>query len=289
VRVVEMSAAAEATAGATAKHAQSRSVLTVIPILEGVRAYSSGGILSSGLRTPAGATRWKTASRVGVQRLSLERADGGECCADVRSRSGLDLADEHPVLARSSLVAPSRFRVPVVTCPGVSGVGRGPGVPRLATLRRVPDRRRPGTFLDRRWQALRYLDAERYGVAGTPARRRDLDHPRVVERVPRRLEFRIGPRRRKLRGPDAVVVRGLRRVDGVADRRQAAVRVGLPVAAPDDFVDRVVLGAPGIDPPLTIWMRSRLPLPGSFIAATMNDGALPFAPLSSPPMGTPRG
>lgn len=56
---------------------------------------------------------------------------------------------------------------------------------------RVPDRRSVHTILDRRGHVVGQVDAEEGGVVGGPTRRRNLDHPHIVERGLARVEVRI--------------------------------------------------------------------------------------------------
>src|SRR6185369_10004866 len=83
-----------------------------------------------------------------------------------------------------------------------------------------------------------------------PARRRDLDHPRVVERALRRIERRVGPDGDQLGRADRVRPRRAADVDRVADGRHLAVRVARAIPAPRDVVYLLVHAAVLVEPAL---------------------------------------
>ena len=109
---------------------------------------------------------------------------------------------------------------------------------RSSSARRVPDRRRPGALLHRRRHDLGRRDPERGGLDRGPARRRDLEHAHVVERVEIGVEVGIRPGGLELHRSDRVRVARLLDVHRAADRRhRTGDGVGLPAPRPRDVVD----------------------------------------------------
>ena len=64
-------------------------------------------------------------------------------------------------------------------------------------FRRVPDRRRPGTFLNRSRHVYQWFDAQCLGIVCRPARCH-LDHPCVADSMLRRIKIRVRPHSRQL-------------------------------------------------------------------------------------------
>src|SRR5262249_48814724 len=144
-----------------------------------------------------------------------------------------------------------------------------------------------GALLQRQGRARQRLHAEALGVVGSPARRRDLDRARVVERAQRRIEVRVLPHRDQLGRADRVGPGRVRDVHGAADGRKLAVGSRLAPLRITSFTFSWSWPFESSQP-LTIWMRSRLAPIGSLSAATRNAGDLPAgASRRSPPIGTP--
>ncbi len=117
-----------------------------------------------------------------------------------------------------------------------------------ACTRSARCRRDPGSRLGVR----RRLGAEELRVVGRPARRRDLDHPDVVEGALLRVEVRDPSSSRSSSGrADRVRVAGVGDVHRVAHGRQLAVFAsGLRSPDHDDVVDLLVSLALGVEPAL---------------------------------------
>lgn len=60
-------------------------------------------------------------------------------------------------------------------------------------FRGIPDWRRPGTFLDSRWDVCRWFDTQCLGIVGGPARGWNFKYAHVINRMLRWFEIRIGP------------------------------------------------------------------------------------------------
>ena len=148
--------------------------------------------------------------------------------------------------------------------------------------RRVPDRRGVGALDDRHARARQRRHAEALRVVGGPARRRDLEHPHVVERALRRVEVGVVPDRDQLRRADRVGPGGVRRrprccrPTAACRRRRACGRrsttTSYTFSCSSPFAS---------SQPLMIWHRSRLAPIGSRSAATRNVGDLPGRRLRS--------
>ena len=106
--------------------------------------------------------------------------------------------------------------------------------------RRIANRRRVRPLLRRRRSTLRDRNAKPERLVRRPARRGNLDHPRVVECLLTRIKVRIGPHGTELGGADRVRPGGILDVHGVAHRGQLAVRPGPPVPGPRNVIDLLV-------------------------------------------------
>src|SRR5262245_21662164 len=126
---------------------------------------------------------------------------------------------------------------------------------------RVPDRRGVGPLRDGHGGARRRLVAESFRIVRGPARRRDLDHPAVVEGGQGRIELRVAPDRVQLGGADRIGPGRIRHVYGTADRGHLpGLRIGLALARPGDVVDlllqRAALVEPALDDLVAIEVRA---------------------------------
>src|SRR5262245_10109721 len=126
---------------------------------------------------------------------------------------------------------------------------------------RVPDRRGVGPLRDGHGGARRRLVAESFRIVRGPARRRDLDHPAVVEGGQGRIELRVAPDRVQLGGADRIGPGRIRHVYGAADRGHLpGLRIGLALARPGDVVDlllqRAALVEPALDDLVAIEVRA---------------------------------
>ena len=113
---------------------------------------------------------------------------------------------------------------------------------RSVRCRRAPGSRSARPRADRRHSGTRRRCVQR-GVG-------NLEHPRIIERLLRRIEIRIGPDRAQFGGADRIRPVGVGDIDGVADRRQLAVGVRLAVAGPRDVIDLLMRLAVGVHPAL---------------------------------------
>src|SRR5437899_1182830 len=122
-----------------------------------------------------------------------------------------------------------------------------------ALLRRIPDGRRERPLLRRhRHLRVRDLDLEVRRVVRGPARRRDFEDARVVDRADRRIEVRVLPDGDEFWIADGVGPRCDGDVDGVPHRGELAIDDPATVlVAPDLVVDLLlrlaVLAQPSLD------------------------------------------
>ena len=158
--------------------------------------------------------------------------------------------------------------------PSATSATNTPSAPARSAYRRVPDRRSPGALLDGDRQPVRNGRPKPGSIAGTPARRRNLEDPGVIEGTHRRIEIRVCPCRCQFGGADAVGVFAFGGVNGVADGRQLAglrIRLALAAQTTSNIFSRCLPFAS--TQPLTTWIRSRLPLFGSMLAMHHERGA----------------
>ena len=108
--------------------------------------------------------------------------------------------------------------------------------------RRIPNRRCIGSFLMDQFDLLRNLCAQANLVIQHPARRRYLDHARIVEGFLLGIEIRIGPDCGEFGSADGVCpVRGFQ-VNCVADRCFAAAVLAYLAAVRNSYIINVLLG-----------------------------------------------
>src|SRR5206468_11286475 len=101
---------------------------------------------------------------------------------------------------------------------------------------RVPDGCALRTLLLRRGYDIGRRYSELLGLDRGPARRRYLEHARVIERVDARIELGIGPHRLQFHRADRIRVCRLLDVHRAADRRHdAGPFIGLAIARPNDI------------------------------------------------------
>src|SRR5436305_835527 len=110
-------------------------------------------------------------------------------------------------------------------------------LPLLRLGRRVPDRRRVGTFRCGHRHLLGHAHTEFFGVVRGPARRRNFDDAPVVERPLRRIKIRVLPDGDQFRSTDRVGPRRILDVNGGPYRWQLAIGTQLAVAGPDHVIN----------------------------------------------------
>ena len=95
---------------------------------------------------------------------------------------------------------------------------------------------------------LRDFDAKAESIVDDPARCRNFDHARIIERILCGIEIRVGPDGPEFRRADRIGPVGVLHVHGVTHRGQFAVSSGLAAGRPCHVVDFFVSLALIIEP-----------------------------------------